>query len=419
MTRRWALLLLLLLHPTLIPARQEAAELFIESSLSPPDPYVQQQVTYEIRVYRRSSLLQGDLLAPEIPGVVVEPLSGEEEPRWIEVGGREYQLIRSRYLLFPQRSGTILLPGAVYSGRQAFARGEALELKVRPRPGIARGDTWLPARELRLEERWIPTVAPWSQGRPVERRVIIQARGLTAAQLPAPPVAQLPGLRIRRVGTEFGDRIEGGDLVGRREDRLLYLPLRSGPIELPPLALEWWSTDKEGAGTATLPAHRFQVGAAVAPALSVAETDIPVSFTEPNRWPGLLTHHTPLLEALTAIVALGLMLLHTPLRRLLRLRLLRDRFAAACRRNRPRAAWQALAAWSRLNWDSPPASPGVLAGRLADAGAAAALWSLDATLYDRPAPRWDGPGAARAIKPALKRPRTRRRRSAALPGLDP
>ena len=84
---------------------------------------------------------------------MVEPL-GEEEPRGIEVGGKEYQLIRSRYLLFPQRSGRISLPGPVYSGWQAYARGEALELQVRPGRGGARSETWLPARGLRLEERW-------------------------------------------------------------------------------------------------------------------------------------------------------------------------------------------------------------------------------------------------------------------------
>ena len=154
--REWPILLLLLLFGTAVhPAPQEPAELFIESSIQPDSPYVQQAVTYEIRLYRRSSLLQGELLLLEIPAAVVEPL-GEEEPRWVDVGGTEYQLVRSRYLLFPQRSGTVSLPGAVYSGWDVYARGGALELQVRPSPPLPEGAAWLPAHSLKLEEQWEP-----------------------------------------------------------------------------------------------------------------------------------------------------------------------------------------------------------------------------------------------------------------------
>lgn len=419
MVKPWPLLLLLLLRPAIAPARQEAAELFIESSLSPAAPYVQQQVTYEIRVYRRSNLLKGDLLLPEIPGVVVEPL-GEEEPRRVEVGEREYQLIRSRYLLFPQHSGNITLPGVVYSGWQAYARGEALELRVRPAPGGVRGDTWLPARGLRLEEQWSPALTGWTRGRPVERRVTLEARGLTAAQLPPPPVSGLPGLRIRAAGTRFHNHTEGGELIGRREDTLVYLPLRAGPLELPALTLEWWSTDRNRAETATLPAHRLEVAAAFPAPHPGPRKEIAETTTEIDRGTEHFGIWFLIMALLPAAVVLGLLRFHKPLYRFLRLRLLCARFAAACRRNRPGEAWLALASWSQLNWDAPPASPGTLAGRLADARAAAGLWSLDAALYGKPPAGWDGRSAARAIAPALKRRRAPRRRSpSALPGLDP
>ena len=415
--REWSLLfLLLLLGSRVTHARPEPAELFIESSIHPDSPYVQQAVTYEIRLYRRSSLLQGELLLLEIPGAVVEPL-GEEEPRWVDVDGTEYQLVRSRYLLFPQRSGALSLPGAAYSGWDVYARGGDLNLQVRPSPPLPEGAAWLPARSLKLEEQWKPAAGEWQQGEPVERRVIQEARGLTAAQLPPPPVAELPGVRIQTKASRFADRIEGEEPIGRREDTLIYLPLQPGPLELPALRIEWWSTLGDRPQSVTLPVHRFEV-AAGRPGIQPSDTE--TANTAPEDQAGLPNYIGPLILALLLVAAAVLTLLYPTLRRPLQRQLLVLRFTAACRRDSPVDAWEHLAAWSRLVWESPPASPGALAARISDQHATTALWSLDDALYGRGAAAWDGPTAARAIPPALHQQRTPSHPvPSVLPNLDP
>ena len=86
------LTLLLCLLPVIAPAWSEddTPDLFIESALTPHDPYVQQQVGYEIRVYRRSHLLQGNLHAAARWADATRFNPGDIPHLWDEFGYLQY-----------------------------------------------------------------------------------------------------------------------------------------------------------------------------------------------------------------------------------------------------------------------------------------------------------------------------------------
>ncbi|MCP3671417.1 MAG: protein BatD, partial [Gammaproteobacteria bacterium] len=106
---------------------------FIEVELEPKSVYVQSMVHYTIRLYRNSHLQRGYFMDQEIPDTVTE-FSHDTPARYVTRAGREYELLERHYLLFPQRSGDITLPAAIFSSSNLFIQGTAPTLTVRPRP---------------------------------------------------------------------------------------------------------------------------------------------------------------------------------------------------------------------------------------------------------------------------------------------
>ena len=113
-----------------------------------------------------------------------------------DIGGRRYSVVERRYLLIPERSGTLVIPGARFNGQAAggffddlfgdgrkplAAAAPAKRLQVRQIPADA-PQPWLPLHDLRL--RWLqsPREARVGEALTIELEAI--ADGASAAQLP-------------------------------------------------------------------------------------------------------------------------------------------------------------------------------------------------------------------------------------------
>lgn len=422
------LLLLLMASAPLASAADQAPDLFIEAVLHPPTAYVQSQVRYRVRLYRSSVFQQGDFVTPEIPDLVTR-LVAEDEPVEVQRGGRTYQMIERRYLLYPQKSGILSLPGAVFSGRQVFARGRSLDLEVRP--AVAPGASWLPATGLTLREVWNLPEPPWHVGAHLERRVSVEARGLTGAQIPALGLSDVQGLRHQRTRVQVDERLEGFGVVGRRVEHLVYVPTRAGSLRLPGFQLSWWDLKTDTGRIAQLPGRSFRIGAAAdsveaegappissmsGPAAQVGSTGTGTGAGAFGRWFAVVAG-TLLVGVLSWRFALRGISNRLRRRRILGLCL--KRLQAACLSDDPRAAGHALLDWGRARWeDGQPLTLGRLAARLDDPGAAADVWRLDAAIYSRQSPPWDPEQSLRRLRKAL-RSRAKTRAAGPLTRLPP
>jgi len=248
----WMLTMPVLAQPPSDPTRP-----FIEVELEPKSAYVQSMVRYTIRLYRNSHLQRGYFVDQEIADTVTE-LSHDTPARYITRGGREYELLERHYLLFPQRSGVITLPPAIFSSRDLFIQGPAATLTVTPRPKPVTG-TWLPAMELQLTHSiGIPKNGIYS-GMQIERTIGIQARGLTGAQLPTIAVPQLEGMEIQDLGSEVEQQIVDGVMTGKRKIRQLLIPRQDGDFILPKVQIQWWDSTHNIPQVTSLPATTLTV----------------------------------------------------------------------------------------------------------------------------------------------------------------
>lgn len=448
-------------------SNRAARHVFLEIEAAPAGKaiYVQQQVPYTVRLYYDDTIQTGDLSAPEPANAIVEQL-GEEKHYTATHDGREYNVIERRYAIAPEKSGALHIPPATFRGSAVIAqdhpsdadpgddlmkrflrdsplandpffkgnlgagmefgeeepvtaRGQEIALDVQPRPAAALGN-WLPAEQITLHDDWQDNPPQFKIGEPVTRTITIEAKGLTASQIPPLSFAQPANARLYPEMPDNQSRTDGNTIFGISKQSVTYIPTAQGRLDIPPVELAWWNTRGNIQDRAVLPAREFNVAPGAIEAQSNAAPSSPAgvatqagALTAPmtadhpgqnaslmermwNRWPwfagglALLAMILPTILIRRSrrvgpkVVQRGAPSASVPQRRSA-LRALHR----ACFANDGHAAAQALLDLARAEWpDDPPRGLSALAARLEAGGVE--IVSLDRTLYGTHGSRWQG-----------------------------
>jgi hypothetical protein len=271
-----------------------SASVYLKTSIRPQRAYVQAGIELTVRIYAAVPLYNADLELPATSDVLVQQV-GADKNETVSENGRRYQVIERHYEVFPQRSGSLSLPGPVLDAQIAVqdrtdpfggafrdllgnlalngfgstkpirVRGDDVLLTALPRPpGV--GDTyWLPARNLTLQAKWRPDQGEPKVGDPVTLDLHLESHGLTAAQLPdLSALLKLPeGIKAYPDQPTLKNDASGATLTGVRDQSIALIADRAGDFTVPALSVHWWDTDANVEREATLPAHtlRFAPGA--------------------------------------------------------------------------------------------------------------------------------------------------------------
>ncbi|MCK4493225.1 MAG: BatD family protein, partial [Methylococcales bacterium] len=147
------------------------APIFLEVEATPKNPYLQSQVIYTLRFFRRVNIVEARLADPELADAVVEKLGKDKNYR-TERGGMVYEVAERRYAIFPQKSGKMIIEplkltaavlmdngsrmGGLFgtqSTKRERVESEAITLEVRPIPNEFTGDQWLAAKNVKLSQQ--------------------------------------------------------------------------------------------------------------------------------------------------------------------------------------------------------------------------------------------------------------------------
>lgn len=251
------------------PARA-GDEVFIESTPDDSDPYVQQAVGWVVRLYSAVPLVSGHLEQASPDGAALQRI-GNDAQYTRELGGRRYTVIERRYLLVPERSGELVVPGAAFEGRGVGgffdslfgdrggalqARGPTHVLQVRPVPDGA-PQPWLPLHSLTL--RYAATPERLQVGRAATLTIELVADGATAAQLPAVELPAIDGVQVFAEPPQSEERFVDGRPRATLTRRFSLVPLQAGTVRLPELRIPWWDARSRQRRHAVLPALGWQV----------------------------------------------------------------------------------------------------------------------------------------------------------------
>ena len=255
--------------PTVQPASRDA-DAFVESEVDADSPYVQQAVGMVVRLYVGVNLLSGQLDQDTPPGTSLQQV-GEDLRYQRQIAGRRYNVIERRYLLIPERSGALLIPGARFNGQAVSdffdggfgdsrkplsAAAPGKRLQVNPIPANA-PQPWLPLHDLQLRYLQAPQQARAGAATTVELEMV--ADGATATQLPALTFPDSADMQVFADPPQTDVQFVDGRQRATMRRRISIVPLHAGTLSLTGPSVQWWDARQGVARTATLPPLVLQV----------------------------------------------------------------------------------------------------------------------------------------------------------------
>nr|WP_295375739.1 BatD family protein [Pseudoxanthomonas sp.] len=277
-----------------VATRAGNADVFLETEVDDASPFVQQSVGVVLRLFYGVPLVSGELDLDAPDGAILQKV-GDDVQGSQQINGRRYNLIERRYLLVPERSGSLTLPAPRFKGRGAGGwfddlmgsgrrelrvAGAPRMLAVQPQPAGA-PQPWLPLRDLRLRYVGAPTAARVGEA----ATLIVEgvAQGATQAQLPEMPTPSVPGAQVFAEPVQYDETFTGGTPQVKWTQRYAVVPDRPGRLTVAGLGIPWWDVAAGTAKMARLPDLPLQVGAgvpasttgAVAPGLASTQASTP------------------------------------------------------------------------------------------------------------------------------------------------
>lgn len=279
---------------------QNGDDLFLEVSVNVQKPFIQSQVLYTVKLFRRVDLAKANLSEPELADAMIEKL-GEDTIYATQISGATYGVIERKYAIFPQKSGTVtikpltLTADIVTRGKQSFfssqmtqrriIKSNPITLNVQPIPSEFGNSTWLTAENVELSQTWSGDFSQMKIGEPITRTIKLVARSSTVGQLPELSGQIDPQLKAYNDQPVLHEDKTPTGIVATREEKIAFIPAKDGDYTLPEIKIQWFNTQSQKIETAVLPEVNLNVLGEVqnvVPQMQMPQTQAVTSTPETN-----------------------------------------------------------------------------------------------------------------------------------------
>ncbi|WP_104423918.1 BatD family protein [Methylobacter tundripaludum] len=247
-------------------------DLFLDVEASPQSPYVQSQVLYTVRLYRRVEIAQAGLNEPELGDAVIEKL-GDDTNYNTQIDGVNYLVTERKYAIFPQKSGSVTIKPLVLTAevvahsrpnfngffnsqttRTKKILSKAVTLDVKPAPAAFTGRHWLSAEQLVLKEEWSGDNQQMRVGEPLTRTLTLLAKGATVGQLPEINAVKIDD-RLKTYPDQpvLQEQKKPEGLIAFREEKIAIIPSKAGFYKLPAIEIPWFNSQSQKMEVAKIP----------------------------------------------------------------------------------------------------------------------------------------------------------------------
>ncbi len=264
-------------------------ELFLEIEVNKEMLYVQEQLLFTVKLYYTINGIRNPQFTElEMEDTVIQLIGSPNQYEQI-IEGVRYGVYEKRYVIFPQRSGSLEIPDILFRGevtdgssnfvfrnlntRRVTAFIEGITINVKERPDEAQEfDNWLPVTNLSITEEWSTDLENLSVGDSLTRTIILKADGLDGAVLPPFGPESLDGINVYPDPASIERTFVDGSIVGTRVETSTLVPVVAGNIEIPEVAVSWWDVSSDELKEASIPTRIIQV--------STIEGEIPSEQTQ-------------------------------------------------------------------------------------------------------------------------------------------
>jgi hypothetical protein len=390
-------------------------DLFLEVQATPDKPFVQSQVIYSLRLYRRVQIAQASLSEPELKEAVIEKL-GEDSNYTTQIKGVDYWVTERKYAIFPQQSGVLTIPAltlnaeivSAQAGRNSFfgqaitqnkrVSSKPITLNVQAVPEALKQAAWLSAESLQLTEQWSDSQLQVKVGEPLTRTVTLVAKGSTVGQLPelSTQIA-VEGIKTYPDQPQLQEAKNNDGLTAMRQEKIAFIANKAGEYQLPAIDVAWFNSKTQQLETAHLPAVTIKALAVT----EAVETQVAPTVQAPQITSVENQDQVHLWQAISGLLALGWLIngvwwfKHSPKSQAVMVpaktlvNAAEANLKQACQSNNPQAAKQALLAYFAVDSLAAIGATGSFADEIN---------GLNRYLYSGQTSEWHGDGLWQAFK---------------------
>lgn len=246
-------------------------DVMLIASIDKPNPYVNEQVNYTVKLYTRKPLIDVAYQGPELNDGLIIAL-GDTRNYQTKKNGQIYSVEEQHYVLFPQKSGTLQLKSPQLAATSYDGMAERIKVKantvsltVKPIPVFAKNMPWVPATSVQLQQEYEGNLKEVKQGDTLSRKINIEVKGLPGQLLPNLSFAQADGFSVYPESPQIENSVSNDQLVGKSTLRVTYLFNKAGQMIIPAIALQWFNTQNQKVETAILPPLSLMVTPVSAP----------------------------------------------------------------------------------------------------------------------------------------------------------
>lgn len=263
----------------------------IEQTIDNKKPYVQQQVTFLVKVYDNIGLKNGtiNIKIDSFNDWFLTPLMNEPIIKKEVVNNKTMNAYYFAYAGFPQKSGEISLPQFVFDG--AYIKGnnfdftnidddmafvgslfsnlvgqtvpvkmqtKAEKIYVQPIPSNYTAKNWLPLKDLKITASW-PKDVKFKVGEAVNRVITISANGLHSSYFPQIDFNESKDIKQYPEKPIISEQINNASLLTTATINNVYIPQKEGEFILPAIVLEWFNTESNKIEKSFIPEEKIIV----------------------------------------------------------------------------------------------------------------------------------------------------------------
>ena len=390
-------------------------DLFLEVQATPDKPFVQSQVIYSLRLYRRVQIAQASLSEPELKEAVIEKL-GEDSNYTTQIKGVDYWVTERKYAIFPQQSGVLSIPAltlnaeivSAQAGRNSFfgqaitqnkrVSSKPITLNVQAVPEALKQAAWLSAESLQLTEQWSDSQLQVKVGEPLTRTVTLVAKGSTVGQLPelSTQIA-VEGIKTYPDQPQLQEAKNNDGLTAMRQEKIAFIANKAGEYQLPAIDVAWFNSKTQQLETVHLPAVTIKA----LPVTEAVETQVAPTVQAPQITSVENQDQVHLWQTIAGLLALGWLIngvwwfKHSPKSQAVMVpaktlvNAAEANLKQACQSNNPQAAKQALLAYFAVDSLAAIGATGSFADEIN---------GLNRYLYSGQTSEWHGDGLWQAFK---------------------
>lgn len=237
---------------------------YLESSVSKNQIYVQEQLLLTLRLYYRISLSGYKYPEFTLDNSTVG-LTAESNYQKT-VNGTPYNVIERVYAIHPQASGTITIPSQTWQIEKATnhrgfnsqnspylrLNSQPQTVEVLPVPKASTAKQWLPASAFSIEQQWQQSLITAKVGEPLTYTLSIRAEGLQHAQLPPIELQSNDDFTIYSDQAKTKNEPTAAGVIGSSTVNYAVIPKKAGRFAMPPIQVKWWNTTTDKEETITI-----------------------------------------------------------------------------------------------------------------------------------------------------------------------